>query len=359
MCFSRKRKSSAPLAWEQVKALMDKYGVDEAEIDTCWERFNELDGRGTGFLGRQDILFGLDQPVMYVTEFFFDAIGFKEDLKMKVETLYEPIFTVVTLTRAKIIRIMFDQMDIENAGWISNDEIELRVCKFCGVTRYDEVRQNIRDCISDADADKNGRIQSSEFVALVGKLPRMFHPVFKMQAALQQFTLGKNVWERKMELAVLRERERQAELRRLRAEADAIAAGEVPTTIVDNSLDNLPDPSTKQAAPDTDGDGDGGGADGGGSGSKDDEEGDETKTWKQRERDRADAEALGGQWKDRRAGGGDDDDDGGGDQRTARNAAGAAGAGNGEQSGGSTGNNTTSVQAVAAARKVCVCASAV
>jgi len=204
MCFSRaKVHQEAPLDQNRVNELIEKYAVTEAEIDKCWRAFVELDSSGDGFIEREDLFRGLQQKKHYVAEYFFNAIGFKPGVPVQLETLFDPLFSFMLLWRSQIIQIVFDELDTEGTGWIQNAEMQHRMSKFLNVDAYSQISSSIQQCVEDADADSNGQIVLSEFTTLVNKLPRLLLPIFQMQVALQNATLGRRVWENKIEAAIL------------------------------------------------------------------------------------------------------------------------------------------------------------
>lgn len=281
MCLGRRAKvEEAPLDWKQMQRLVDTYDVDAAEVDICWRKFLALDSQGSGYVTRDDLYRVVDHPHCNIIDYFFGAIGFKPTLRVKLEFLFDPMFTLLLLTRKQIYRIVFDQMDVENGNFISNDEMQLRICRFLDVDSFSEVAQNVRAVVEEADADNNGQIIFTEFQVLVAKLPRIFHPIFSVQASLQDFTLGRRAWEAKMDARINKANEaRSAELAKYLAATRGSSASS-STTVHDDSLDRIPSPR----GPRKDKHGD------------DDEEDSKPKNWRQLEADRAEALAVGGEW---------------------------------------------------------------
>ena len=90
-------------------------------------------------------------------------------------------------------------MDTEDLGFVHADEMHLRLCKFLGLHHYDDFARPIRDVIEKADKNKDMKINFPEFKVLVGQLPRLLHPIFKLQNALHVFTLTAKEWTKKIE----------------------------------------------------------------------------------------------------------------------------------------------------------------
>eukprot|EP00750_Incisomonas_marina_P033239 INCI9698.1.p1 GENE.INCI9698.1~~INCI9698.1.p1 ORF type:complete len:597 (+),score=111.88 INCI9698.1:349-2139(+) len=279
MCLGRRKKvEEAPLDWKQMQRLVDTYDVDAAEIDVCWRKFLLLDSQGSGYVTRDDLYRVVEHPHCDIIDYFFSAIGFKPTLRVKLEFLFDPMFTLLLLTRKQIYRIVFDQMDVENGNFISNDEMQLRICRFLDVDNFSDVAKNVRTVVEEADADNNGQIVFTEFQVLVAKLPRIFHPIFSVQASLQDFTLGRHAWEAKVDARINKAKEaRNAELAKYLA-ATRESSSKSSDTIRDDSLDKIPSPR----GPRKDKSGD--------------DEDSKSKNWRQLEADRAEALAVGGEW---------------------------------------------------------------
>jgi Ca2+-binding EF-hand superfamily protein len=185
--------------------------------------FKELDVNKSGTVERAELFTLLREPLTLFSDAIFDLAQCSSEGGLRLSDFIEALSTFALLGKEDILRFCFFALDRDKSGFLDHRELHL-LCELLH-GRPGERVPNIELVLAGFDRDRDGRISFPEFAKINNRFPLLLWPAFRLQARIEEATMGRDWWYRhRRHLAVERRREKEDSAAAARADATALKA---------------------------------------------------------------------------------------------------------------------------------------
>lgn len=167
------------------------------DLQHLYDQFKIIDFDGSGFIDSNELLDVLNQPPGPFTKALFGIMDVDGSGQISFSEFVHVCATYCMYSQDDILDFCFNIFDTDQSGWLDEEEfIQLAACVSDNTPMFPG---NFRMFLEQFDVNQDGVIDFQEFAIINHRYPLVFFPAFRMQLALQEFTLGSAYWAKIME----------------------------------------------------------------------------------------------------------------------------------------------------------------